>query len=254
MRYILHAVVLLMVVAGSVPAWGFELGVRGYMWMPELSGDIRVDDDALLGSKLDLVDTLGLDDESSAVIEVFLGAGRHHIMLGYHQMDYKGDKALDQDVVFNGEVYQANDTIRTELEFTSMEGMYQYDVIDLENILAGFSIGLVGKVKVMKGSARIESEQTGEETKKDFTAPIPMLGANVHVGLINDLLEARALATGMGYSGNTVMDAQAELSFTPLPFIDITGGYRFFNIDVEEDDVEFKYDTSGPYIGLAIKF
>jgi hypothetical protein len=175
-------------------------------------------------------------------------------MLGYHQADYKGNKVLEQDVVFNGEVYQAYDTIRTDLEFTAMEGLCQYDVIDLENILAGFSIGLVGKVKVLKGSARIESGMTGEQTKEDFTVPISMLGANVHVGLINDLLEARVLATGIGYGGNTVMDAQAEVSLTPFPFLDITGGYRFFHIDVDEDDVEFKYDTSGPYIGVAIKF
>ena len=254
MKQIVRAVVILFVVFLSRPSWGLELEMRGYVWTPELSGDIRVDDDALAGTKLDFVDTLGLDDESSAVIEVFLGTGRHHVMLGYHQADYKGNKVLDHEVVFNGEVYHASDTIRTELEFTAMEGMYQYDVIDLENILAGFSIGLVGKVKVLKGSAQIESEMTGEQTKQDFTAPLPMLGANVHVGLINDLLEARVLATGMGYSGNTVMDAQAELSFTPLPFLDITGGYRFFKIDVDEDDVEFKYDTSGPYIGAAIKF
>lgn len=254
MKQGVHAVVVLVVVTLSVPAWGFELGVRGYLWTPELSGDIRVDDDGLSGTKLDFVNTLGLDDDSSAVIEVFLGAGRHHVMLGYHQADYKGNKVLEQNVVFNGEVYQAHDTIRTDLEFTAMEGLYQYDVIDLENILAGFSIGLVGKVKVLKGSARIESGMTGEQTKEDFTVPIPMLGANVHVGLINDLLEARVLATGIGYGGNTVMDAQAEVSLTPFPFLDITGGYRFFNIDVDEDDVEFKYDTSGPYIGAAIKF
>ncbi|HQP30450.1 MAG TPA: hypothetical protein PLB81_03920 [Deltaproteobacteria bacterium] len=95
---------------------------------------------------------------------------------------------------------------------------------------------------------------TGERTKEDFSAPIPLLGANVHVGLINDLLEARVLATGIGYGGNPIMDAQAEVSFTPLPFLDLTGGYRFFDIDVDEDDVAFKYDTSGPYIGAAVKF
>lgn len=254
MKRIVRMVLIVLAVGYSLPAWGLELGVRGYLWTPELSGDIRVDDNELAGTKLDYVDTLGLDDETSPVIEVFVGAGRHHVMLGYHQADYKGTKVLDQEVVFNGEVYQASDTVRTELKFTAMEGMYQYDVIDLENILAGFSIGLVGKVKVLKGSAQLDSEMTGERTKEDFTAPIPLLGANVHVGLINDLLEARVLATGIGYGGNTIMDAQAEVSFTPLPFLDLTGGYRFFDIDVDEDDVAFKYDTSGPYIGAAVKF
>lgn len=254
MRRIVLVLIVVGMTAGTVPAWGLELGVRGYYWTPKLGGDIRVDDNAILGTKVEYVDTLGIDDESSPVIEAFLGAGRHHLMVGYYQVDYRGEQALTQPVVFNGDVYTINDTVRSQLEFQALEGMYQYDVLDFENILAGFSIGLVGKVKVFRGSARIESVLTAQRTEKDFNAPIPMLGANVHVGLIGDLLEARVLAAGMGYTDNKVVDAQAELSLTPLPFLDITGGYRFFNIDVDQDDVAFNYDTSGPYLGVAVKF
>lgn len=252
-RFVLTVFIMIMA-AGTVPAWGLELGGRAYFWRPDLKGDIRVDENGLTGTKLDFVDTLAIDDESSAVVEAFFGIGKHHLMLGFYQVDYKGTKQLNQEVVFNGESYPVGDTIHSEMDLRTVEGMYQYDIIDLENILAGFSVGLVGKVKVLSGSAQIRSELSAEQTNKDFTAPIPMLGANVHIGLIAQLLEARALVTGIGYAGNKVVDGQAEVTLTPLPFIRLTGGYRMFKIDVDQDDVEFNYTTSGPYVGAALNF
>ncbi|UCD31575.1 MAG: hypothetical protein JSV38_12400, partial [Desulfobacterales bacterium] len=72
--------------------------------------------------------------------------------------------------------------------------------------------------------------------------------------LTKDIIEARVLVTGVGYSDNTAFDGLAEISLTPFPFLDIHGGYRFFIIDVDEDDVLLDYDNSGPYVALAISF
>jgi hypothetical protein len=72
--------------------------------------------------------------------------------------------------------------------------------------------------------------------------------------MLADILEARLLVTGIGYSGNTVFDSQADVSFTPFPFLDISGGYRLFTIDVDIDDVQADYNTSGPYVALTISF
>jgi hypothetical protein len=132
--------------------------------------------------------------------------------------------------------------------------MYQYDLLDLENILAGFSLGAVGRIKLFDGEVEIKSFTPPESESESFTAPIPMLGLNLHLGILADLLEARVLATGMGYGGGTIFDGQAEISLTPFPFLDIHGGYRIFSIDVDADDVEFDYDTSGPYAAVTLSF
>jgi hypothetical protein len=130
--------------------------------------------------------------------------------------------------------------------------MYRYDLIDLENLLAGGSLGLVARLMVFDGSVSIASATV--TAKEDFTAPIPMIGVNFHVGILKDILEARVLVTGIGYSGNTAFDGQAEISLTPFPFLDIHGGYRFFIIDVDEDDAALDYDNSGPYVALTVSF
>jgi hypothetical protein len=77
---------------------------------------------------------------------------------------------------------------------------------------------------------------------------------NHHLGILADILEGRVLATGMSYGGGTIFDGQADISITPFPFIDIHGGYPIFLIDADAEDVEFGYDTSGPYVALTIGF
>ena len=81
-----------------------------------------------------------------------------------------------------------------------------------------------------------------------------MLGANFHVGLLKDIIEARVLATGIGYHDSTAFDGQAEISFTPFPFVDIHGGYRYLKIDVDQDNVTFNFDNSGVYVAVTVSF
>jgi hypothetical protein len=251
-RMSLIFICFLTIVGLSLPVSAFELGVRGYYWFPDLSGNIRVDDAGIIGTDLNLKDDLGMGNQSYPVVEVFAGMGKHHLSLAYYNLDYDGDTVLTKDIVFNGEMFAVNERIATNLEYDNYDFMYRYDLIDLENFLAGGSLGLVGRLLVFDGSASITSSTVS--TKANFTAPVPMVGANLHVGILKDLLEARVLVTGIGYSGNTAFDGQAEISVTPFPFFDIHGGYRFFIIDIEENDVMIDYDNSGVYAGVTISF
>jgi len=113
----------------------------------------------------------------------------------------------------------------------------------------------VGRVRVLDLEAEIRSETTpGLSEKKDYTVPVPMLGLNFHLGILADILEARVLATGMGYWDGYMVDAQAELSFTPIPYVDIHAGYRTFLVDVDTNDLELNYNTSGLYAGISVSF
>jgi outer membrane protein len=242
----------LAVLSIAVPASAFELGVRGYYWFPKLSGDIRVDNAGINGTKLDLEDDLGIDSKSYPVFEVFSGLGKHHLSFAFYNLDYDGDTVLTKDVYFNGELFHANERIVSHLKYDNYDVMYRYDLINLENFLAGGSLGLVARMMVFDGSASIASASV--TTRQDFTAPIPMVGANFHVGILKDLIEARLLVTGIGYHDNTAFDGQAEISLTPFPFLDIHGGYRFFKINADQDDVKLDFDNSGLYVALTVSF
>jgi outer membrane protein len=234
----------------AMPVQAFEVGVRGSYWFPGFDGDLRVDESGIPGTKIDLESDLDIDEESYAVIEAFVGLGNHHLSLSYYNADYSGTNTLSRDITFSGETFTANTLVSSSLEYDAYDLVYQYDLLDLENILAGFSLGAVGKVKLFDGEVELES--SGLTERESFTAPIPMLGLNLHLGILADLLEGRVLLTGMGIGGGTIFDGQADISVTPFPFLDIHGGYRVFFIDVDADDVEFDYDTSGPYVGVTL--
>ncbi|UCG14153.1 MAG: hypothetical protein JSU72_06730 [Deltaproteobacteria bacterium] len=234
------------------PVQAFEIGVRGYYWFPGLDGNIRVDANGITGTKIDLKSDLGLSDESYPVIEGFVGLGKHHLSVSYYRADYSGNNILSRDIVFNGITFPANTQVGSSLKYDVFDAMYWYDLLNLKNILAGFSLGLVGRVEVFDGSVEINSLTLG--AREEFTLPVPLLGINLDLGILADLLGARLLATGIGYSKGSMIDAQADIYLSPLPLLDIRGGYRLFLVDLETNDVQFNYDTSGPYVALTLSF
>ena len=204
------------------------------------------------GHDIDFDKDLGIDDEDYPIVEAFIGAGNHHFSLAYTDIDYSGTKTLTKSIVFNGQTYSANALVNSSIEYQQIDFTYQYDFLNLENILAGFSLGGVLQVKYLDGEVNLKT--TGIDEKEDFTLPIPMIGLNLNIGLLADILEARMRGTGIGYSGNMIYEISGDISYTPFPFIDIHGGYKTFVIDIDEDDVVFDYDISGPYIALTLSF
>ncbi len=228
-----------------------EFGARGYYWFPTLKGDLRVDSGSMTGTTLDFKDTLGMSNENIPSVEAFAGIGRHHFSLMYTQVDYSGTSTLT-NVVFDGRTY--NGRVDSDLKLRMLDAEYQYDLVNLENILAGFSIGVLGKIKYIDGEARLNSAAVGE-TKDTFGIPVPMVGIGAHVGILANILEARAKAAGMAYAGSYFYEGLAELSYTPFPFLDLAGGYRFMKLKIDDiSGVTGNAEIAGPYVALAIKF
>ncbi len=252
----LNILFVTIVLALAAPAMAVEFGVRGYYWIPGLEGDVKADSDDIGGTKLDLISDFAMDEESYPVVEAFAGIGKHHLSLSYYKAKYEGDKDLEKEIVFNGITYSADERIVTEFSYAMFDFEYRYDLLNLENFLAGGSVSVLGKVKYMDGLVSLETPENDllDKEKEDWRAPIPMIGAHVHIGLLADLLEFRAQLAGIGYSGAMLYEGFADVSLTPFPFLDIHAGYRAFVLDVDADDVELNFRTNGPYIGVSVGF
>ncbi|MBW2600177.1 MAG: hypothetical protein JRC60_08980 [Deltaproteobacteria bacterium] len=249
----LSVFIFLLICSASVQA--FEVGARGYWWWPEISGDFRVDKNGVVGTNINAENDLGIGDESYPSVEAFAGIGRHHLSLMYTKADYSGEKDLGKTIYFMGKEYTGTTFVQSDLEFTMLDLEYQYDVVDMENILAGLSVGIIGKVKYIDGEASLKASDLGFNEREDFMAPVPMVGLAVHVGVLADILEARVKGAGIGYSGNTFYEGLAEVSLTPFPFLDIHGGYRIMKLDVDNiSDVYADIEFKGPYVGLTVGF
>ncbi len=250
MNVVVYLVLALLVLPATTMA--VEVGVRGYYWFPSLDGTVKVDEAGVLGTNIDFDQDLGIDDGEYPSVEVFLGGGKHHVSMVYTNVDYSGSKILARSIYFNGQQYALNSLVNASIEYDMFDFFYQYDLVDLENVLAGFSLGAVAHVKYLDGEVSLKA--TGIDEKEDFNLPIPMLGLNLHVGLLADILEVRVKGTGMTYSGNVMYELLGELSWTPFPFVDVHGGYKVFATDIDEDNVILDYDMSGPYVALTIGF
>ncbi|MGB5217801.1 MAG: hypothetical protein WBN66_05840 [Smithella sp.] len=243
--------ILIVFCAPSVYALGF--GAQARLWVPTFEGDLRVDDGSITGTEVDLKDDLGMDDEYFPGVEAFFSIGDHEITVSFSQFDLSGSKHISDEIIFNGDTYPAGTNVDSELNTSMIDLEYQYKFLNLENFLAGFSLGLIGKIKYLDGEASIRSSES--EDQQDFQIPMPMIGLGVNVGILADILEARAKVAGMGYDSSFVYDAMAEVSVTPFPFMDITGGYRVMSLKIDDiDDIYTKLDFYGPYVGLSISF
>jgi hypothetical protein len=203
-----------------VSSLAFEIGARGYYWFPSLDGTVKVDEAGIIGTTIDFENDLGIEDENYPSVEVFVGGGNHHLSLTHTDIEYSGKNTLTRAIIYRGTTYAVSDLVTSSIEYKMIDLHYQYDLLDLENILGGFSLGAVFQVKYLDGNVSLKA--TGIDEKEDFTIPIPMVGLNLHMGILADM--------------------------------DIHGGYKSFIIDIDEDEVVFDYDMSGPYVALTLSF
>jgi len=238
----------------AMPVGAFEIGARGLYWVPTFKADIRVDDAGKTGDNINLKDTLGVEDESFPSFEVFVGGGNHHLNIAYTPIDYSGSALLTREIVFNGKTYAAGSRVDSGLQFKMFDLEYRYTFLDAENILAGFSLDLIGQVKYLDGEANINAadSKTGAEVK--FRIPVPMVGLGTHIGILHDILELRAKVTGIAYSDNHFYEALADLSFTPFPFLDIHAGYKAIRLKIDHNDLFLDSEFTGPFIGLTVSY
>jgi outer membrane protein len=255
MRRILHVATVaagVLLLAGSAfAAPGFEVGVRGAYWFPELTGDAQTD--TIGDTRFDFKDTIGVKDENIPFGEAFLRFGNTTLRVGYTQLTFDGNKTISDNVTFNGTTYFAGENVNSSLDMKMLDGELQFDFLRPDVGVAGFNLGLLLKVKYVDGQVELRSVSQGA-TVKDFKAPIPMVGAAAGVGFLKDMVRVDARAAGIAYSGNHLYDADAYASFAPLPFVRIQGGYRHIDLKIDEDGTLASFKLSGPYIGAQLSF
>lgn len=238
------------------PAGALELGARGYLWFPDLKvSEVKSTAAGVEGSSVDVKDALGVGNKATYAVEAYGGIGNHHVGFTFTPFSYSDNTVLSSALKFNGVTYNANTPVNSELDFSMFDLKYQYDIINLENILAGFSVGPVAQIKFTTGSFDLNGAGAGLNQSRGFNSVLPMVGVGAHVGLVANLLEARAQVTGGGYgSDNYSIEAVADISWTPFPFMDINAGYKMVKLKIDKDDYRMDQLFTGPYIALTVGF
>jgi hypothetical protein len=250
---LLLVLIFLVAAASSASAMpGFEAGVRGIYWFPDLSAKVQTFTPAPVGTKFDAKDDLGVADENIPSGEGFIRVGRFHLRAGYTPLSFDGNKTLTRDIVFNGQTYSVSENVISSLDVKMIDGEIQVDLIRHDLVAADFYLGLIAKVKFVDGEVELRSTTLTE--KKDFQAPIPMVGVAAGVGFLENMVRADARAAGVAYAGNHLYEGDAYLSFVPFPFLRIQGGYKLIDLKVDDDDIVAELTLKGPYAGVQLSF
>lgn len=248
MRVVATLLLGIMILVTSVPAKATGLGIRGYYWIPDLSGGITVDGDSLSGTDIDFINTLALDETTVQAYEAYLSIGNQGMSLSYASARYRGTQTLTQDMAFDGQLYPAHDSVDSRMDYSLYDLTYQYDIIPTSI----FCLGVLSKFTVFDGTMSTRSALYPTRQEKDFTATIPLFGATIRLGLIN-FLEVDAFAA-CGYAKDKAYTGGAELVFRPLPNLGLHGGYRMQSFKVSQDEVDLTLRNAGPYAAVTLGF
>lgn len=237
-------------------ASAFELGARAYVWFPDLKkADVQTIANGIQGSDINTKDMLGIGNKAAYSVEAYGGVGKNHVSLMFTPFGYSTDTVLATALNYNGVTYPRDTSVHSDLSYSMFDLKFQRDLINLENILAGFSLGGIAQIKYATGSFKLNAAGAGFDQKKSFDSVMPMIGLGAHIGLVAKLLELRAQVTAGGYgSNNYSYEALADLSLTPFPFIDVHAGYKLLQQKMDVNDYKMDVLYTGPYVALAVGF
>ena len=252
-RILVFAAVLSL--AAAVPAHalpGLEVGARGVYWFPDLTGTVQTFDPVIGGTEFNVKDDLGIGEESFLSGEAFVRFSRVTFRVGYTPVKFDGNRQLTREIRFGNQIFSVNENVVSRLELKMIDGELQFDLLRQDVAAVAFNLGVLVKVKYVDGEVDLRSTTRAET--RDFKAPIPMVGVAAGVGFLKDMLRVDARLSGIGYSGNRLIEGDAYASFAPLPFIRIQGGYRLIDLKIDEDDIIADLELKGPYVGAQLSF
>lgn len=234
----------LMRIEGAVGAWQTDpTGTMQYNNNPEF----------------DMVDNAGFESSQNVYAWVYI---KHPVpILPNFRFEYV-DPTFDGEIaslVWDGNPYGS---VNNTLSLTQYDAVLYYNILD-NTFWSTIDLGL--DVKFIDGSYKLDaSTEFGSAPAVDetFSLAMPLVYARARVQFPVTNIGIEAIARGMSYSDNTVVDAQIKLDYT-MDFVPVIQpgvelGYRYQQITLDGASVglDANIDTtfSGVYGGIMVRF
>ncbi|MCM2264885.1 MAG: hypothetical protein NDI73_06810 [Desulfuromonadales bacterium] len=215
-------------------------------------GDFAVTGGGLLGSTIDMDDDLEFDDSEDLNLEAALQLGDFRLFAAYLPINFSGDGILRETVDFDGETFVAGSHVKSEVDIDIYEAGLAWYLINVDDLPARVQLGPELAVKYVDASIDMRDD-SGLSKAESVGAPLPTVGLRGRVA-VADLLGVVGRAGYMEYDGNSFLDVDAQVEFSPVPMVGLFAGYRYLDIDIDEDDFLIDASFKGPYAGALIRF
>jgi hypothetical protein len=208
---------------------------------------------AILDTEIDFEDDLDIGDSDEIMAEASLQLGSFRLAASYLPLNFSGTSVLSRQLNFGDQQFDASTTVKGEMDVDLYDLGLTWYVLNFDDLPVRFQFGPEVAVKVVDGEASIMDKTTGIREEVSGTAGAPTIGARARVGLA-DFLAVIGRVGYSEYSGNSLLDADAQIEISPIPLVGIFGGYRYLDLDVDEGDILIDATFEGPYAGAFLRF
>lgn len=246
----------------AASAQGERIRVRPRLWLAEFDGEVRGDASSSdPGTDLDMQEDMGLDDERGNWLQIMLAQGQGRTWINAWEIDTDGNTTLTSDESLDGVDFTTGTAVEGDFEI-------RYANLIREQLLQPFDLfGFPVLISWLSGVeyVDIEFEMTGGggNSKKGSQYFRPQLGLRIESFLgkhvIFDLHILAFPEIDFDDVEARTLEWQASISFRLGSFISIDGGFRFTNIEMEEDKgggekVQADFDLEGFFFGVTVSF
>jgi hypothetical protein len=210
---------------------------------------------AVSGSTLDLVNTVGIDDEGVPEVRfTLLPSSSTRLRLGYTRIRFDGGSQVDGTFHFNGAQFGNGAIVSGELkqDYYYLDWVFQPFEIGEDTLRFGFVLGLHG----WKSQIKLYNDAPEVETSKEFDNVFAAAGLALDWNPSRYFtMFAQAAGVSQGADG-WHLDAEGGVKISPIQALAIVVSYRQLDISNEENDSDSfgRWTIRGVYAGVDIRF
>lgn len=244
-------VMIFAVLAGFLvsPALADEIfSLKGGYYKLDASGDVGVG-----GDVVDIEDDLGIDDDDGFFAEAALQVGDFRLFTSYLPISFSGSNILSRDIDFDGETFFEGRSIDSDVDIDIYEAGLAWFLVNIDDLPLRIQFGPEVALKYIDTKVKMQDKGLDLHVSESVGVPIPSLGARARIA-IADYLGVAGRVGYLSYNGNSLTDIDAQVEYSPIPFVAVFAGYRYLDMDIDEDDVLVDAKFSGPHAGALIRF
>ena len=234
-------------------AFGLEVALGG--WQQNPSGSLAYEATGI-NDYLDVEDDLRYDDEirihGRAKIDMPLFFPNIYLMASPTEFDGTGEK--DVNFSFGGTTFSGSVPFYSKLTFDQYDVALYYGLpflrtatLDMLNVDIGIN------VRIVDLEATIRQDGTSLSDEYSATLAVPQVYVGVQLEPL-DWLAIEAEGRGISISGNSMYSIIGRLRVKIFGPAFVAAGYRYDDIDVDEDDIKADFTIQGPFAEVGIRF
>ncbi len=221
-------------------------------WFPRLTGSVELDSGAVAGTTVDIEDDLDLEDETP--VNVFARVAFMDVVIegSFFQAEYEGESTVTRQFTFGGQTFTVGTDVISEADLLFASGKIKVGLAGIGPLAVGAVIG----ANYLDFEGRVDAPSLAASAEEELQAPFPIVGAvaTVHQEITEGIgFFAEAEVTGMAINAYDIdgqfIDAVGKAGFRVFDYLRIGGGWRFIDIDFEDEAEDFTWDLtlSGPF-------